>query len=169
MREPDSWPNLMWTTFFAVAAGASATLAGLVIVAVSVNINRILQHPQLPARAGAAVATLILILLSSMATLIPQPTRILGAELLFFGISCWALEIYSSRKSIEARVQSHRPWHESVLQVVFGQLQTLPFIGGGAWMLLNNPNGLYAIAFGILVIFFASTANAWVLMVEILR
>ncbi|HEY2820994.1 MAG TPA: hypothetical protein VGJ06_08135 [Candidatus Acidoferrum sp.] len=159
----------MWTTFFAAAAGASATLAGLVIVAVSVNINRILQHPQLPARAGAAVATLILILISSMATLIPQPVTYLGFEIAFFGIICWILEVYSSRKSVAARVQLHRPWHESVLQVVFGQLQTLPFIFGGAWMLAHNPAGLYVIAFGILVIFFASTGNAWVLMVEILR
>jgi hypothetical protein len=159
----------MWTTFFSAAAGASATLAGLVIVAVSVNINRILQHPQLPARAGAAVATLILILLSSVATLIPQPIRILGTELALFGLFCWTLEVYSSRKSIAARVQLHRPLHESLLQVVFGQLQTLPFIVGGAWMFLNNPGGLYVIAFGVLVIFFASVANAWVLMVEILR
>jgi hypothetical protein len=140
-----------------------------VIVAVSVNINRILQHPQLPARAGAAVATLILILMSSMATLIPQPIRILGVELFFFGVICWILEVYSSRKSLAARVELHRPWHESVLQIVFGQLQTLPFIAGGAMMTLNEPGGLYAIAFGVLVIFFASTANAWVLMVEILR
>jgi hypothetical protein len=159
----------MWTTFFTAAAGASATLAGLVIVAVSVNINRILQHPQLPARAGAAVATLILILMSSMATLIPQPTRLLGVELFLFGVICWILEVYSSRKSMAARVELHRPWHESALQIVFGQLQTLPFIAGGAWMVLNEPGGLYAIAFGVLVIFFASTANAWVLMVEILR
>jgi hypothetical protein len=159
----------MWTTFFSAAAGASATLAGLVIVAVSVNINRILQHPQLPARAGAAVATLILILISSMATLIPQPIRILGVELALFGLLCWILEVYSSRKSIAARIQSHRPWHESALQVVFGQLQTLPFIAGGAWMFANSTAGLYVIAFGVMVIFFASVANAWVLMVEILR
>jgi hypothetical protein len=159
----------MWTNFFTVAAGASATLAGLVIVAVSVNINRILQLPQLPARAGAAVATLILILISSMATLIPQPLRILGAELFFFGIVCWIVEIYSSRKSLAARRETHRPLHESLLHIVFGQLQTLPFIAGAAWMALDNPKGIYAIAVAILVIFFASTANAWVLMVEILR
>ena len=159
----------MWTTFFTAAAGASATLAGLVIVAVSVNINRILEHPQLPARAGAAVATFILILTSSMATLISQSVGFLGIELFFFGVICWILEVYSSRKSMAARVELHRPWHESMLQVVFGQLQTLPFIAGGAWMYLRDPRGLYAIAFGVLVIFFASTANAWVLMVEILR
>jgi hypothetical protein len=104
-----------------------------------------------------------------MATLIPQPPRFLGLELVFFGLVCWILEVYSSRKSIAARVQANRPWHESALHIVFGQLQTLPFIAGGAWMALNGLGGLYAIAFGVLVIFFAASANAWVLMVEILR
>jgi hypothetical protein len=33
----------MWTDFFVAAAGASAALAGLVIVAISVNINSILE------------------------------------------------------------------------------------------------------------------------------
>ena|ERR1700742_1643404 len=159
----------MWTNFFLVSAGASATLAGLVIVAVSVNITRILENPQLPPRAGAAVATLILILLTSLATQIPQPIQILGSELIFFGGFCWILEVYSSRKSIAARKKLHRPIHESLLQVVFGQLQTLPIIAGGALMVLNNPKGFYAIAFGIMVIFFASTANAWIFLVEILR
>jgi hypothetical protein len=160
----------MWTNFFTVAAEASATLAGLVIVAVSVNVNRILQYPQLPARAGAAIAALLLILLSSIATLIPQSMRFLGTEIFFFGGFCWMLEIYSARKAITTRAQSHRPLHELAIQIFFGQLQTLPFIAGGAAMVLfNMPRALYAIAFGIMVIFFASTANAWVLLVEILR
>lgn len=159
----------MWTNFFLASAAASATLAGLVIVAVSVNLTPILAHPQLPSRAGAAIATLILILLSSMATLIPQPLNYLGAELILFGVFCWAVEVYSARKSIAARRVSHRPMHESLLHVVFGQLQTLPFIVGGVYAFGSNPRGLYGVAFGIMVVFFASIANAWVLLVEIVR
>ena len=158
----------MWTNFFLAAAAASATLAGLVIVAVSVNLPRILAHPQLPARAGAAIATLILILLS-MATLIPQPLKYLGAELILFGSSCWMIEVHSAWKSIAARKVSRRPIHESLLHVFFGQLQTLPFLLGGVYVFGSNPSGLYAVAFGIMVVFFASIANAWVLLVEILR
>jgi hypothetical protein len=36
-------------------------------------------------------------------------------------------------------------------------------------MVLNNPAGIYGIAFGVMVVFFASMSNAWVLLVEILR
>lgn len=39
----------MWTHFFIAAASASAALAGLVIVAISVNLNRILEFSHLPA------------------------------------------------------------------------------------------------------------------------
>jgi hypothetical protein len=54
-----------WKEFFVTAAGASATLVGLVIVAISVNVQRILDAPQLPSRGGATVAALVLILVSS--------------------------------------------------------------------------------------------------------
>jgi hypothetical protein len=128
-----------------VAAAASATLAGLVIVAVSVNLTRILARPQLSARAGAAVATLILILLSSMATLIPKPLKYLGADLILFGLFCWTIEVYSAGKFIAARKVSQRPTHESLLHITFGQLQTLPFIVGGVYALLGNPRGLYGV------------------------
>jgi hypothetical protein len=39
-----------WKDFFIAGAGGSATLVGLVIVAISVNVQRILEHPQLPSR-----------------------------------------------------------------------------------------------------------------------
>ena len=159
----------MWTNFFLAAASASAALAGLVIVAVSVNIARILQFPQLPTRAAATVVNLILILVSSMVILVPQPARFMGFEIALFGILSWLFEVRSSRKAIVARAAVHRPRFESLLQVTLGQLQTLPFIGGGVWLILRNFDGLYAIAFGVLMIFIAATLNTWVLMVEILR
>jgi hypothetical protein len=159
----------MWTNFFLAAASASAALAGLVIVAVSVNITRILQFPQLPTRAAATVVNLILILVSSMATLVPQPAKLLGFEIAVFGLLAWLFEVRSSQKAIVARAAAHRPRFESLLQATLGQLQTLPFIGGAVWLILSNSGGLYAIAFGTLMIFIAATLNTWVLMVEILR
>ncbi len=41
-----------WSAFFAAQVGAAAALAGLVIVAISINIARILSHPLLPGRAA---------------------------------------------------------------------------------------------------------------------
>jgi hypothetical protein len=91
-----------WKEFFTSAAGASATLVGLVIVAVSVNVQRILEHPQLPSRGGATVAALVLILVSSLAELIPQPIKVLAIEILVFGLLVWLLQLWSARQILVA-------------------------------------------------------------------
>lgn len=159
----------MWTDFFIAAAGASAALAGLVIVAISVNINRILEHAHLPTRAAATVGTLILILVSSMAALIHQGLAPLGTEILTFAICCWILEVRSSKHAVAARRKWQRPRFESVLEIFTGQMQVLPFVVGSVLMLRGHPSGLYWVAAGVLAIFIFSVLNAWVLLVEILR
>ncbi len=72
-----------WAEFNVAMAGASAALAGLIIVAMSVNITRIVGSAGLPARAGAAIGTLTLTVASSCLPLIPdQSLRLLGIEIL---------------------------------------------------------------------------------------
>jgi len=41
-----------WTDFYVAEVGAAAALAGLLVVAISINIQRIMQYPAL--RAGRA-------------------------------------------------------------------------------------------------------------------
>ena len=48
----DPRPIAEWNTYLAVQAGAAATLTGLVFVAVSLNLNRIMSFPGLSSRAG---------------------------------------------------------------------------------------------------------------------
>jgi modulator of FtsH protease len=158
-----------WKDFFIAAAGASAALAGLVIVAMSVNINQILKFRHLPARAAAAIGTLILILISSMAGLIHQSTSAFGVELLLFGIGAWVMELRSNHKALAAKVEFQRPHWESLMESIVGQIQTLPFIVAGVLLLTGNGHGMYWMAGGVLAIFVFSTMNAWVLLVEILR
>lgn len=159
----------MWTDFFVAAAGASAALAGLVFVALSVNIQRILQYPQLPWRAAAAIASLILILVSSMAALIPQNQRWMGVEILVFGLMGWSLEVRSARRGFEARRRFQRPAYEAFLDLALGQLQTLPFIAGAILLVTGDPRGVAWVAAGILAVFICSALSAWILLVEILR
>jgi hypothetical protein len=159
----------MWTNFFVAAAGASAALAGLAIVAISVNLKRILEFPHLPARSAATVARLILILVSSMAALIPQPPHALGVEIAAFAAAAWWLEIRSNRRGLRAHMELGRPRFESLLESVAGELQILPFLIGAVLLMTNRSSGNYCIAVGVLAIFIFSTLNVWVLLVEILR
>ena len=73
------------------AAGSSAALAGLVFVAVSINLDRILTHPWLPDRVGETVVLLVAVLVESLLLLAPGQSRIaLGAELMTVGAAAWA-------------------------------------------------------------------------------
>jgi len=158
-----------WTNFFIAAAGAAGALAGLVIVALSVNIKEILAYPHLPPRAAAAIATLILILVSCMAGLIPQSMAAFGLEVLLFGIGGWIIQSWSTRKSLLADAEYKRPWQESIFEIVTGQIQIVPFFVAGILLMMHNPHGLFWMVGGVIAIFILSVFNAWVLLVEILR
>jgi len=159
----------MWANFFIAAASASAALAGLVIVAVSVNIARILQFPHLPSRAGVTIARLILILTCCMAALMPQDMRVLGGEIIIMAAICWVMGVRSSRQSAKAHAEMSRPRFEAILEAAGGEVQVLPFLLGAILMLTGRDAGYYAVAAGVISTFVFSTLNAWVLLVEILR
>lgn len=158
-----------WANFFVAASGASAALAGLIFVALSVNINRILEAPQLPSRAGATIGTLILILICSMAALIPQPVFMLGFEILVFAFCGWLLKVRAAYRAIADGKRTGRPAFEAVTETVLGQIQVLPFLAGGVFLIIGGDAGFYWVAGGIVSVFVFSVFNGWVLLVEILR
>ncbi|MGB0094649.1 MAG: hypothetical protein WBP81_19215 [Solirubrobacteraceae bacterium] len=74
-------PNA-WTEFAAAAAGASAVLAGLVFVAVSINLEKVLEVKGLPGRAGETIATFLGALIASLLVVVPgQSNTAVGIEL----------------------------------------------------------------------------------------
>jgi hypothetical protein len=60
-NQPDLWQN-----YFVAQAGAAAALAGLVFVAVSLNLKIILRYPHLPGRVGQSLISLVQPLLAAM-------------------------------------------------------------------------------------------------------
>jgi hypothetical protein len=156
-----------WTDFFVAAAGASAALAGLVFVAVSINVERILQFKGLPERALATVLLLLSVVLISLVGLFPGQSRsalaaeLLGLSLAFAGT---ILTLTSPRRAGHdlslAHVASH--W----LLVALG---TIPFVVGAVSLFAEAGGGLYWVAAGAILATAGAVANAWVLLVEILR
>jgi len=158
-----------WRDFFTACAGASAALAGLIFVALSVNIAEILKFEHLPARAAAAIGALMLILTVSLAVLAPQPPVWLGVEALGLTLLAWLLQIGSARASGSASRKYGRPSHEHISEIIFGQVQIAPFVVGGALLIAGAGGGLAWLALGAVAVFILSVVNAWVLLVEILR
>ncbi|WP_210508905.1 hypothetical protein [Naasia sp. SYSU D00057] len=164
MREVEAWHE-----FFVAAAGAAAALAGLVIVAISVNVERILKYPQLPPRAAATVAALVLVLTVSLAGLADQTALAFGLEVLGLGAVAWYLQARASLAGIRADRQNRRPRSEAIVEVLTGQVQLLPFLVAGALLIAGLPVALYLLLAGFLAVLVLSMTNAWVLLVEILR
>ena len=156
-----------WTGFFETAAGASATLVGLLVVAISINLARILGFAQLPSRAGSALIPLAGVMVVSMLALVPQAPRMFGAEVLCAGVVIWALSGYLMIKSLRLTENLKPEWVMS--HVPLNQIQTLPLIVAGMLLALGFPSGLYWIVAGMIASMLAALMNAWVLMVEILR
>jgi len=158
-----------WRDFFGASAGASAALAGLIFVALSVNIARILEFEHLPARAAAAMGALMLILTASLATLAPQPSWALGVEVMVLTVLAWLMQVGSARDSSKASLKYGRPPREHVSEIVFGQVQMAPFAIGAGLLIAGYDVGFYCLAGGAVAIFILAVVNAWVLLVEILR
>ena len=72
-----------WSDFAVGIAGAGAALTGLLFVAVSINLARVLSLPHIPRRAGQALILLATPVFAAIAMLTPgQPTWGVGVELI---------------------------------------------------------------------------------------
>lgn len=160
--DPSEWHDL-----FIAVAGASAALAGLVFVAVSINIERILKFPGLPERALETVMLLLAALLVSIVALIPDQSNVaLGLELLLVS-GLIAAVIVRQPTMISVSAGDPRSWLLSRWMVRL--IGTVPLLVGSISVLFESGGGLYWIAAGIVFAISGAVANAWVLLVEILR
>jgi hypothetical protein len=158
-----------WTGFFAAEVGAAAALAGLVMVAISINLGKILGDPLLP---GRAVETLVLptgVLVAASYALVPgQSPSLFGAEVVAAGAVMWSLPVYLQ---LRARGAASRgaAWGNFWPRVLLAQISSVPIVVSGILVLKGAPEALYWIVPGIVTALIATVINAWVLLVEILR
>lgn len=140
-----------WAGFFDASTGASATLSGMLIVAISINLTRILSVPRLPDRAAGALIPLAGVLALALLALIPgQLYAVFGGEVLAAAAVIWLLDALMVARSRPGPTGPASPplWP----RVVLTQLQTLPFvIAGVLMMMLDSPTGLYWMAAGVII------------------
>jgi hypothetical protein len=156
-----------WSELFVATAGAAAALAGLVFVAVSINLERILSLSGLPERALQTVLMLAIVVVISIVALIPgQDGLALGIELLVVAGAYTAGLMASSRQSLPRRDEP-RAW--LVGRLVLLGIGAVPLLIGAVSLLAEAGGGLYWIGAGVIGAIVGGIANAWVLLVEIQR
>jgi hypothetical protein len=157
-----------WQTLFALQAGAAATLTGLVFVAVSINLARILAFPGLPSRAAESIIQFLQVFFICTAALIPGQSRVvLAAEILGIALLSWAIQVVGIIRYSRSRAGHPLLW--LVIRIVQTQLASTPLLVAGTCLLLGSPAGLYWLVAGFAFSFVAGVTNAWVLLVEVVR
>ena len=159
----DEWHDILLAT-----SGAAAVLAGLILAAMSVNISAIIKIPSMPSRAGAAIGSLVAVLVATLAALIPsQPLWVLGIETMVAAVGVLALHADASRYQVELRRKIG--FRRVAGNVSLSVLQVVPFFVGAILLLTGSVIGLDWIIAAALLVFIGSVVSAWVLLVEILR
>jgi hypothetical protein len=157
-----------WSGFFQAELGAAAALAGLVIVAISINVSRILSDPTLPGRAAETLVSPSGVLIACSFALVPhQPGWVLGSELIVTGAAMAAAPAVLLTRLLRSSVPVH--WGYFIGRAILALLSCLPFLVAGVLLWQGASSALYWMVPGIIVALLATVVNAWVLLVEILR
>jgi hypothetical protein len=157
-----------WAWLFAAETSASAALTGLLFVAVSINLPKIVSMPVLIARSAKALSTLVGVLLAATFCLVPgQPRTFLGGELMIVGILIWIMITSSERAS--SRGNPYMRKRQKILHAILAQFSSLPIIIGGVSLLLGVGGGLYWLVAGMIISIIDALLDAWVLLIEIHR
>jgi hypothetical protein len=157
-----------WANFFVAEVGAAAALSGLVIVAISINLQRILAFPQLPGRAAEMLIMLVGALLASSFGLIPnQSPKVLGSEMFGAGLLMTISPLVIQGRMLPMLKSQPVTWW--LWRLLVALCAGLPVLVGGGFLISGSPSGLYWIAAGVLITLAGTVWSAWVLLVEILR
>jgi modulator of FtsH protease len=157
-----------WESFFVAEVGASAVLAGLVFVGLSINLDKIIAGPGLPGRALEALVALMVVLVVSSLLLVPgQSQALIGGEVLVIGLAYWIAIV--SLQVVNLRTLAPQYRGTFAVRAALGQLATVPFVIAGAAVLVRGEGGLYWGVPGVIVSFVLALLDAWVLLVEINR
>jgi hypothetical protein len=150
---------------YGAVTAAAAAFAGLLFVALTMNLSRVLPDAAHVARAREALAGLLSLLVMALLVLIPgQPRGTLGIELLGLAAVLVALSVRFQVQTMR-RLPSRRRarWAVRMLPVNAG---TVTMIVAAASLIAGAGGGLYWLAATVVVYVLRSALDAWDLLIE---
>lgn len=163
-------PFETWREFNLAMVGATAALAGLLIVAMSVNIAKITASTSLSARVASSLAALVLaIIVTALGVAPAQPAWAYGLEALVGALIATGFQVHAVRMILAD------PEHSPTASVRFGKssagmLPLLPYLGGAVALLAGAAAlGFWLLAIGTILAIVSAIMHAWVVLVEVLR
>jgi hypothetical protein len=158
----------VWGGFGTTATTAAATPTGLLFIAISINLQRILEADSLPGRAAMTLLFFAIPLVASLLLVVPlQAQAVLGTELvvtgLIGGVSALIIGHHAGRSQYEPR------WSLMWTRLVPMAGTCLCIVVAGVSLPAQTGGGLYWLVPGTVLAIIAGLINTWVLMVEIMR
>lgn len=156
-----------WSEFNVAMLGAAAALAGLVIVAASVNIGDIVKAVSLTARLAAGISGLVLAIVASAIGLMPEISPpAYGVAILVVALASAVFPVQAARRI----AQNHDPANRMpALKSLIGFVAPAAYAIGAVLLLAGLPGGLVLFAVGALLAIAAALLISWVVLVEVLR
>ena len=156
-----------WSDFNVAMVGATAALAGLVIVASSVNISEIVKTRSLTARLAAGIAALVLAIVGSGISLVPNISPAwFGILLVIAAGTAGVFQVQATR----AIFADHDPSSQAKLvKSIFGFLPIAAYVAGAVAVASSHPSGLFLVATGCILAIVTGIVVSWVALVEVLR
>ncbi len=156
-----------WTGFLTATVGAGAGLAGLIFVALSINLDRLVVRPKLAARAGETVAVLIVAVIVAALGLMPLGRVGYGIALVAIATPVCIVTLILQLSQGPDSPDHPYWWFLSRIAVI--QCTTFPLVLAGVSMIIGKGGGLFWLGAGVLVAFAGSVYNGWILLVEVVR
>jgi hypothetical protein len=156
-----------WGNFATIAGSASAALTGLLFVAVSLNRERVTNHPALRGEAGQTLVLFLLPLLVAILLVIPGTSGpALGAGIIVLAfLAGTALILIGERK----RPDGDGPEDSlaRLLDSVSPNLLTMVLIVAAGCLQLAGDDGLYLLAIATVLSLLGGVINAWLFLTRL--
>lgn len=154
-----------WENFFVIAGGASAALTGLVFVAVSLNVDRILVSPGLRKIAAQTLVLLIMPLIMSLILITPMDQRWIA------GLSCVVGGFFLGLTLVVVGHGMDLSQESSAIRRLRHLTPTLSvcvlIVIAGVSILLDFGGGLYWLVPAVILALLGGVANAWLFVIRI--
>ena len=152
-----------WNELYLMLGTSSAALIGLLFVATSLHLAEIANEEIYRLRAQYTTLILLSTLLQAIAVLVPQPMRVLGAELLV--ISLWGFSFPLTLLSRAVKIPGARGRGGfSVSRAEFFIAGYLVGVVGAGVVVAGAEWGMYAVTLSYTSLLIASIWNGWMIM-----
>jgi hypothetical protein len=151
-----------WTNFAVVVGAASGALTGLLFVAVSLNVQRLVERPALRASAAQTLLLFVLSLLLAILLVVPNQVRwVLGVEITVLGICAGAAMFAIGRQKHEDEQGVETGLARLVDRISPNLVTSLLITVAGISVLADAGGGLDWLVPAVIIALAGGVANTW--------